>query len=256
MITPSHWKRCSCFVIAAVLIAAAVPAAAQNAESVEGLGPDRRDWELEYVGQFADANGSDDERRHSGQSFYGVTDWLALGGETRLGYRSGPLVAEDRLYFDYDSAVAILRFSRADEDPVGVGLWLQAGLDSDGEVARLEARLIAEKKTVSWWAKANLIVRRVNEGAREGTHLAYAARLSHAVGNGIRLGIEASGQPAELGGFHREGYERAHYFGPTVARDFGLGGDNRLWLEASWLRRLDRAEGVRNLFQLTAGLRF
>ncbi|MDP8913712.1 MAG: hypothetical protein M3N39_09085, partial [Pseudomonadota bacterium] len=75
-----------------LLLLTAAPAAAEAPENVQGLGPDNEQWELEYVGQFGDANGSDDERKHSGQSFYGVTDWLAIGGETQLSYRSGPLV--------------------------------------------------------------------------------------------------------------------------------------------------------------------
>ena len=247
------WLACA---LALLMLAAAVPVAAQTSETVEGLGPKDGDWELDYVGQFAHANGSNDERQHSGQSFYGVTDWLALGGETKLAYRSGPLVREDRLYFDYDSAVAIVRFSQADEDPVGLGLWLQAGLDSDGELARLEARLIAEKRTRSWWAQGNVIVRRVNEGREEGTHLAYAARLSHAVADDVWLGVEASGQAAELGGFHRRSFEKAQYLGPMVGHEIALGGDNRLRLNVTWLRRLDEREGARDLFQLTAALKF
>jgi len=241
---------------AAVLLAIATPVAAQNSEMVEGLGPHNGDWELEYVGQFADANGSNDDRQHSGQSFYGVTNWLALGGETKLAYRSGPQVAHDRLYFEYDSAVAIIRFSQADADRVGLGLWLQAGLDTDGEPARLEARLIAEKQTRMWWAQGNLILRRVNEGAHEGTHFAYAARISHALADHSWIGIEASGQAAELGGFQRGSFEKAHYLGPSIGHEMTLGGDNRLRLNVTWLRRLDEQEGARNLFQLSAALDF
>ena len=164
----SRSSRFAAFVGPLLLLLAPVGATAQEAESVEGLGPDDGDWELEYVGQFGDAKGSADKRKHSGQSFYGVTKSLAIGGETQLSYRSGPFVREDRLYFDYDSAIAILRFSNA-EDPVGLGLWIQAGLDlSDGELARLEARLIAEKKSPRWWAQANLMLRRVNEDEQEG----------------------------------------------------------------------------------------
>jgi hypothetical protein len=60
--------------LAALLLAfVAVPAATQTAETVEGLGLADGDRELEYVGQFGDANGSSDERQHSGQSFRGVS---------------------------------------------------------------------------------------------------------------------------------------------------------------------------------------
>jgi hypothetical protein len=242
---------------ALLLAFVAVPAAAQTAETVEGLGPADGEWDLEYVGQFGGANGSADKRQHSGQSFRGVADWLALGGETQLSYRSGPLVREDRLYFDYDSAIAIFRFSDAQRDPVGLGLWVQAGLDaSDGELARIEARLIAEKQTPRWWGQANLMLRRVNEGRREGTAAAYAVRLSHAVGVSTWVGVEASGQAAELGGFHRRSLDRGQYVGPRVMQQLAIGRGNRLQVGVTYLRRLDDHRGLRNLVQVSGSVRF
>ena len=241
----------------AVLLLTGLPAAAQEAETVEGLGPDRCDWEMEYVGQFGKANGTRDKRQHSGQSFYGVTDRLALGGETQLSYRSGPLVRKDRLYFDYDSAIAIFRFNDAEEDPIGLGLWVQAGLDlSDGELARLEARLIAEKKTPQWWAQGNLMLRRVNERAQEGALIAYAARGRRAVGTATWVGIEASGQAVELGGFLREPLDKGHFIGPNLTHQFALAGDNNLQLGVTYLHRWDKHPGLRNLLQVSAALRF
>jgi hypothetical protein len=229
---------------------------AQNAETVEGLGPDDGHWELEYVGQFGDANGSVDRRQHSGQSFYAISPGLAIGGETQLSYRSGPLV-NDRLYFDYDSAIAIVRFAHAEEDPVGLGLWLQAGLDaSDGEIARLEGRVIAEKKTPRWWAEGNLMLRRVNEREQEGGVIAYSARLRHALEPDTWLGIEASGQALELGGFNRKPLDRGQFLGPSFAREIALRGDAQLQLGITYLRRLDDHQGLRNLLQIVAGLRF
>ncbi len=257
---PARKARTSRFpgaVGALLLLLTGVPAAAQTAETVEGLGPENGNWELEYVGEFGDANGSKDKRQHSGQSFYGVKDWLALGGETQLSYRSGPLVRKDRLYFDYDSAIAILRFSDAEKDPVGLGLWLQAGLDaSDGEFARLEARFIAEKKTPRWWGQANLMLRRVNEGKQEGGYAAYAFRLRHALGASTWIGAEASGQALELGGFRREPLDKGHYLGPNLMHEIPLAGDDRLRLGVSFLHRLDEHQGLRNLLQVSAGLRF
>lgn len=238
-----------------LLLLVAAPAAAAAPENVQGLGPDNGQWELEYVGQFGDANGSDDEREHSGQSFYGVTDWLAIGGETQLSYRSGPLVEEDRLYFDYDSVIAILRFSDAEDDVVGTGLWLQAALDSDGELARLEARFIAEKKSPNWWGEANVMLRRVNEEAQEGAHFAYAGRLSYALADGFWLGAESSGQAMRVSGFRREPLDQSHYLGPRIAYQFGIGGNNEASLALGYLRRLDGGEGLRNLVQLSAKLR-
>jgi hypothetical protein len=242
---------------AVLLLLTCVPAAAQTAETVEGLGPQQGDWELEYVGEFGDANGSKDKRQHSGQSFYGVKDWLALGGETQLSYRSGPLVKQDRLYFDYDSAIAIVRFSDPEKDPVGLGFWVQAGLDvSDGELARLEARFIAEKKALHWWGQANLMIRRVNQEKQEGGYVAYALRLRHAIGSSTWIGGEASGQMLELGGFAREPLEKGHYLGPNLMQEIGLGNHARLRLGVSYLHRLDEHQGLQNLLQISAALRF
>lgn len=240
-----------------LLFAWAAPAAAQTAETVEGLGPRNGRWELEYVGQFGNAQGTPDKRQHSGQSFYGVTDRLALGGETQLSYRSGPLVKEDRLYFDYDSAIAIARFSDPERDPIGLGLWVQAGLDvSDGELARIEARFIAEKRTPRWWGQANLMLRRVNEGKQEGGLAAYAFRVRYALGTSTWVGAEASGQALELGGFSRDALDRGHFLGPNLTHRFRIGGDNELHLGASYLRRVDEHRGLRNLVQVSAALRF
>jgi len=248
-------RLCACAVTLLQLIGA--PAGAQEAETVEGLGPEKGDWELEYVGQFGDANGSEDKRQQSGQSFYGVSNGIALGGETQLSYPSGPLVREDRLYFDYDSAIAIFRFSDAEQDPIGLGLWIQGGLDlSDGELARLEARLIAEKKSPRWWAQGNLMLRRVNEGAQEGEVIAYAGRVRHALGPATWIGVEASGQAFELGGFRRDPLDKGHFIGPNLTHQIALGGDNRLQLGVTYLRRWDEHRGLRNLLQVSGGLRF
>ncbi len=241
---------------AALLLFAASPAWGANPEQVQDLGPKRGEWSLEYVGQFADARGSDEERQHSGELYYAVSDALVLGGETQLGYGSGPLVDEDRFYFDYDSVIALIRFSDPEQGPVGTGLWLQAALDSDGEVARLEARFIVEKEARQWRAQANAMLRRVNEERREGSHLAYSARLSHALGADTWLGLEASGQAVRISGFSREPFDAGHYLGPGISHELRIGGSARLDLGLSYLRRVDSDEPLRNVFQLTSQLRF
>jgi hypothetical protein len=239
-----------------LLLLCAAPAPAQSPETVEGLGPANGDWELEYVGQFGDPDGSDAPRQHSGQSFYGVTDGFAIGGETLLSYRSGPLVEEDRIYFDYDSVVGIFRFSDAERDPVGAGLWLQAGLDADGELARLEARLIIEKKSPSWWLQANAMLRRVNEEAEEGAHLAYAGRARFAALPDLWLGLEASGQAVRISGFEREPFRESHYAGPTAAYELALSRKVEAMLGLAYLRRIDSDRGFSDVIQLSGSFRF
>jgi hypothetical protein len=249
-------SRRSSLLAAIALLCAASPALADSPEQIQGLGPKKGDWLLNYTGQFGSANGADTARQHSGQSFYGISKRFAVGGETLLGYRSGPLVTEDRLYFDYDSVIGIVRFGDPEEDPIGTGFWLQASLDSDGEVARLEARAIVEKKTPTFHAEGNVMLRRVNEEEQEGAYIAYAGRLSWSLGESTWIGAEASGQAVRLAGFSREPLEKAHYLGPNVRHEIQLGGDNSLELGLSYLRRIDSDEGLRNVFQLTGELRF
>lgn len=167
------------------------PLRAAGPEEIEQLQLRKGDWLLGYHGNFGkpDSSGA---REHSGRAFYGVTDMLALGGELQASYRSGPSV-DDRLYFDFDSVVALLTFSDREQDPIGAGLWLQAGLDTDGEVAQLEARLILERKTPHIWARANAMLRRINEESDEGTLVAYGGAMQYAATDQLWLGVEASG---------------------------------------------------------------
>lgn len=253
-----HPSRVSarCLLSAAALIWLAQPHAAwaDGPEIVKDLGPAKGEWELDYVGQFGEVDRADDVRRHSGQSFYGLSDAVAIGGETLLGYRRRS-TGDPRLFLDYDSVVAILRFSDPVRDYLGAGVWVQAALDEDGEVARLELRGILDRRGPVWRMQANLAVRRVNEERVEGTHLAYAAQLSRAVAGRLWLGVEASGQAGRLSGFARERDGFGQYLGPRVESEFGLGGRVRSRLALSYLRRLD-AGGSRNTLQLTTGIRF
>ena len=238
------------------LLLFSTPASAESPEVVEGLGPNKGQWLLDYTGQFGDASGADTVRQHSGQSFYGLSKKFAVGGETQLSYRSGPLVDEDRLYFGYDSVIGLFRFSDAEEDPFGAGLWIQAALDSDGEVARLEARAIVEKKKPNFWAQVNLMLRRVNEERQEGAYIAYGGRLSWSLAEDTWIGAEASGQAVRISGFGRERLEKSHYFGPNLTHEISLGGHNSLQLGLSYLRRVDSDEGLRHVLQLSGELRF
>src|SRR3712207_4654058 len=92
---------------------ACAPAQAAGPEQIEQLQPRKGEWLLEYYGQFGD--GSPQGREHSGTAFYGVSDGLALGGELQTSYRSGPGI-DDRLRFDFDSVIALLRFGDPEAD--------------------------------------------------------------------------------------------------------------------------------------------
>jgi len=238
----------------ALLSFAGTPAAAANPEQVQDLGPKKGETGTQYVGQLSDADGTDEAREHSLQFLHGFSDSLALGGELQLGYRSGPEAANG-FSVDYGSAIAVLRFSDAENDTVGAGLWLQAGLDTDGELATLESRFILEKKTDDWWAQGNAIVRRVNDEQEEGSYLAYSARASRSLGKSLWLGVESSGQVARISGFQQEPFDSAVYVGPSLFYEGEIGNREAIF-GLSYLHRVDEHEPLRNVFQLSAELGF
>jgi hypothetical protein len=230
------------------------PALAANPEQVQDLGPKKGETSVQYVGQLADAKGTDEPREHSLQLLHGLSDKLVFGSEFQSSYRSRPEV-RDGFGFDYGSIVAVVRFSDAEEDPIGAGLWLQAGLDTDGELATLESRFILEKKTEDWQLNGNVIIRRVNDEQEEGSYLGYSARASKSLTKSFWLGLESSGQLARLGGFHKEPFDGAIYLGPSVFYDGKIGGSEAS-IGLSYLRRIDEHEPLRDVFQLTAEMSF
>ena len=248
-------SRCPAALIAALLAFAADSASASNPEQVQDLGPKKGQSSLQYVGQVASTDGSDQGREHSPQFLHGLSDRLAVGSEVQRSYHSGPQIEDDGFKFDYGSLVALVRFSDAEEDPVGAGLWLQAGLDTDGETAILESRFILEKKTESLWAQGNAMLRRVNDEEEEGSYFAYSARLSGSVAKDLWLGIESSGQPARISGFHEEPFDGAIYLGPSLFYEGQFGGSEAR-IGASYLRRIDEDQPLRNVFQLSAEVSF
>jgi hypothetical protein len=238
----------------AALMGSTAPVHAAGPEQIEQLQLRRGDWRLGYYGQFGELDGSDEARQHSGTAFYGVTDTLALGGELQTRYRSGPGI-DDRLYFAFDSAAALLTFSDREQDAVGAGLWLQAGMDSDGELARLEARAIVERKRPQVWARANAMLRRINQEDAEGTLLAYGSALQYAVVRRLWLGAEASGQAFRVAGFSRQAFEEGHYLGPSLNYELELGPSASLEVGIAYFRRLD-ADELRDTARLSLQLTF
>ncbi|HEX9932411.1 MAG TPA: hypothetical protein VGB08_06165 [Allosphingosinicella sp.] len=243
--------------LACLPLAITAPLRAQTPEQVQDLGPEDGELSLEYVGQFAGHNASEDGRQHSGESYYALSDRLVIGGETQLSHRAGPAIARAGWFFDYDSAIVMVRSGDPEKQPFTSGLWLQAALDADGEVARLEARFIAERRTDRWRLQGNAMVRRVNEEDEEGAYFAYSGRASYAVAPSVWVGAEASGQAFRIAGFRSEPFVAGHFAGPSARVEFDL-----LGLDAqvggSYLFRLDDAppgEGLRDTLQLSGGIR-
>ena len=240
--------------LAIAMACAAAPALAGGPEQIEQLQVRRGDWLLEYYGQFGEANGSDEGREHSGTAFYGLTDGLAIGGELQTSYRSGPEI-NDRLYFDFDSVVALLTFADPEQGPVGAGVWLQAGLDTDGELAQLEARLILEKRTDRVWARANTMLRRINEEDEEGTLVAYGAAVQFAAAERLWLGVEGSGQAFRVSGFNQQPFKDGHYLGPSLNYELELTSQTTLDVGLAYFRRLD-SDDLRDTARLSLQLTF
>lgn len=207
-------------ILAAALAAAAGPAFAQGPEQLEQLEPDGGQLQFEYYGLVA--RGEEDE--HSFQVLYGVADRLALGVE---------------LETEGFAPTALYRFTDPEEDPVGIGVEAQAELDWDFDLASVEGRLILERVREDWWLQGNLLLRHEREGGDWETGLAYGWAVSRALGEGIWLGLEGSGQAADGGQFA----------GPALTFEQELAGGSEIEIGLAYQRRL-AGEGARDSARL------
>ena len=210
----------------AMLAAAAGPAFAEGPEQLEQLEPGKGEWQVEYFGLFGDGA---DEREHSFQMMAGVTDRLALGVEIESSWAGSALKIESFV------PTALYRFSDAVEDPVGIGLEIQAGIDRHGDFAGAEARLIAEKRSSAWWIQADLILRHSRDEGSSSNSVAYAWALNRAVTDRLWFGVEGSGQAARLNGSVPA---HEHFLGPSLTWEVGLGGEREAEIGIAYLRRL------------------
>lgn len=226
----------------AVALAAASPALAQaGPEQLEQIEPGAGEWQLEYYGIHAG------DGAHSLQAMAGLSDWLAVGGEVEFAERPSGL------HLDTVSLAALIRVADPDERPVGFGVELQVSLDPDARLSGIEGRAIVERRSKRWWGQTDLILRHVRDGGDQGTGIAYAASLSHAIGEGNWLGIEASGQAARLGGDATLVPQGQHYAGPSLTLE-RMVGKSQIELGAAWLQqwRGDRTgSGPRVFVQLS-----
>lgn len=71
----------------------------------------------------------------------------------------------------------------------------------------------------------------------------------------VRLGIEASGQAARLGGFSG-GLETAHYIGPSISVGWNLSEERELAVGLKYLRRLGGNDDYGDTIRLVADLGF
>lgn len=217
------------FLILAAVSAAAGPALAQAPEQLEQLEPDGGQWQFEYYGLAA--RGAEDQ--HSLQALYGISDRLALGVEVEAAW------SDEELELEGIAPTALYFFSHPEEDAIGIGVEGQAELDSDFDLASLEARLILEKRTPGWWLQGNAMLRHEREGGDWQTGLAYGWAVSRALGEGVWLGLEGSGQARDGGQFA----------GPALTFEHEVAGGSEIEIGIAYQRRL-AGEGARDSARL------
>jgi hypothetical protein len=197
-------------------------------------------------GQFGSTD--DQERQHSAEAFYGITDRIALGVEVETEAEDGDLKYGE-------AGVSLLyKLNEAGEGELGTGVMLSARVDGDGTLSEAEARFIAEQQNDTWWGQANVMLRHSNEDGEKGELLAYGWNLSRSVADQLWLGLEGSGQVAKLGGFDG-GFEKGHFAGPALTYEWEPSEDTEVEFGLAWFRALGD-EGPRNTGRLFVQVSF
>jgi hypothetical protein len=200
------------------LLFAAAPAFAQ-VEELDQAEPGKGEWQAEYLGSFGDV---DD---HQLEVITGVTDKLVLGLQAEF----------EGKRLEGWGPVALYRFSDPDEKPVGVAAETQIEIDRGGRLGEAELRGIVERQTRAWWLQANVMLRYQRDEGEQGTNVAYATSVQHALGDKAWLGVEASGRAVRLGGDPDAAPQGEHYAGPSLTLELA---DEKVELGAAWLQRL------------------
>lgn len=238
------WQGCAALVAALGLFSAT--AQAQGIEPLVQIEPDAGGVQAEYYGDFTG------EGEHQFELLAGLSDRLALGAEAEF-------EAEDHgLAFEGVGLIALWRLTDPDAERAGSALALETEFDSEARFRAATARLIAERHTDRWWTQADAIMRHRRVPGAHGTGLAYALAASRALGDGLWLGIEASGQLARLGGDADLAPAGAHYAGPALTIELPIGPsggrEREIEISAAWMVRLageGPASGPRLSVQLT-----
>ncbi|MDH7973331.1 hypothetical protein QH494_14165 [Sphingomonas sp. AR_OL41] len=217
-------------VVALILGGMASPACAQAPEQIEQLEPGKGEWQLEYYGFFGKVD-DDDGNEHSLQAMAGVSEHLALGMDLQTSWSAGRLTVETI------APTALYRWSDPDNDPIGIGIELQAALDRHASLAGAEARLIVEKRSRRWWGQANLILRHTRADGATASSIAYGWSLARAVAPRLWLGAEGSGQAVRLDGDPSLAPVGAHFVGPALTWRPERPGKAEVEIGIAWLRR-------------------
>lgn len=212
---------------------------AQSPEQLEQLEPDDGEWQAEYYGTFGSTKGA--ERSHSVELYHGIAPGLAIGAEVEAEADGG------KLSFDELMLAAIATLRDDDDRGPGLGVMASAGFDRQLNLSGLEARLIIEQESDTWWWQGNVMLRR-QLGDNRGTMLAYGWSLQRAVANNVWLGFEGSGQAARLAGF-AAGAERGQFVGPSLTAEIKTGKNSEIELGLAAFRRV-AGDGPRQTVRL------
>jgi hypothetical protein len=214
-----------------------VPAFAQEPEQVEQLEPGAGEWQAQYFGTF----GKSDGRGHAIEAMLGISARLAVGIELEA------QAADSGLSFESFGPKLLYKFT-AEDAPVGIGVQLQVGVSERASLEEAEARLIAERKDKRWWSQINGMIRRSGGDGEEGTVLAYAWSLQHALGGISWLGVEASGV-SPVGSDSGGASEGGHFIGPSLTCEIETAPGREVEVGVAALRRIS-GDGSRNALRL------
>lgn len=243
----SHLRRFTALAAASIALAIPGTAWAEGPEELEQLEPEGGELQIEYFGQIGST--SDAEREHAFEANYGLTDNFIIGGEVEAEVEDGKMI------FESAGLSGLYKFSEAEGPGVGLGVKVAANIDRHGKLSQVESRFILAKSSDDWWGQANVMLRHVRGEDDKGELLAYSWSLQHAVAKNVWFGVEGSGQAARLGGFAVEGFEKAHYMGPSLTLELEPAENRELELGLTWQRHLGD-NGPRNTIQIFAQFTF
>ncbi len=121
---------------------------------------------------------------------------------------------------------------------LATGVMVEIGFDTDGELAELGGRFIAESIGERWWLQGNLIVRHQREDGERGTGLAYGVSAQRALIDGLWFGAEASGQFARLSGPAELAPRGSHWIGPSLSGEIEPSEESEIELGLAWMFRV------------------
>ncbi len=150
---------------------------------------------------------------HSLGISYGISDRLSIGIELE-GQRRGSRLAIDGLALS-----ALFRLNPTPDGKLDLAIKTSVGSDSHGNYSEAKVRLMAQLIGPDWWLQSNLMMQHEAEGSGTAS-LAFIVSASHAVAPNAWLGVEVSGDIAQLSGDGK--FDGGRFIGPSFSTEFEL----------------------------------